>query len=72
MTALREAAALNARAAQMALEGNALGAAGAAIAAQFKLLEHLEKAAASQRGPVGGADASAILQGLSDDHTGRR
>lgn len=72
MTALNEAKALNTRAAQMALDGNTLGAAGTAIAALGKLIEHLEAAPVSQRGPVGGVDTSAILQGLSDDHTGRR
>jgi hypothetical protein len=41
VSALNDAATLNARAAQMALDGNTLGATATAIAALGKLLEHL-------------------------------
>lgn len=43
MTTLDDAKVLNGRAAGMALNGNAIGATAAAIAAIGKLIEHIEK-----------------------------
>lgn len=43
MTELDDAKVLNGRAAEMALNGNTIGATAAAIAAIGKLIEHLEK-----------------------------
>lgn len=42
VTGLVDAQTLNSRAAQMALDGNTLGATAAAIAAIQKLIEHIE------------------------------